>query len=532
MKQSYTKFGFAIQEDCTRSLQNLAADIKAQNFSLLILIDEYDTSLTQFFHRPEELQKFKYNSDDSIKVMSVFRNFFATLKLIVQYPKIYLFIAGVSPQSLNDFTSGFNIGYYLGEQDEYAGILGYPEEFVMKGIMWLNIPEPFQEAVLNKLKEDNNGYQYAYAPEIKSVYNPAKINYCFLMMQNKLKKDYIKNEKDLKRFMKFLFDFAKNKDSRPAGSTLDSLTLIKDVDKILFKILNNPKLCLMEKISRPSLSFWDFHKETQVISYLYYCGALTYAPYSEEEDTCITSYVKIPNKCAEKEYFARLKDKIQQTITNKIETALKMLFNNNEISYLLNVLEDFFLENTKNPDIAQSREDGLDWSIYILLKTHLGNQIERQMALNNKKLNKTFYDDLMIFPSSHPKKMFLIEEKNIAFTNLTTGLINYFKNTNNNYPELSSKSWETLFKVYNQIFFKEKLPNDVIAEIEVEYYDSQIKNIQKIIFNKLVENAKKQVKDYATIISQLHQFKDKEIIKFVVIRCGPSKLIGYKVEGL
>ena len=280
MKQSYTKFGFAIQEDCTRSLQNLAADIKAQNFSLLILIDEYDTSLTQFFHRPEELQKFKYNSDDSIKVMSVFRNFFATLKLIVQYPKIYLFIAGVSPQSLNDFTSGFNIGYYLGEQDEYAGILGYPEEFVMKGIMWLNIPEPFQEAVLNKLKEDNNGYQYAYAPEIKSVYNPAKINYCFLMMQNKLKKDYIKNEKDLKRFMKFLFDFAKNKDSRPAGSTLDSLTLIKDVDKILFKILNNPKLCLMEKISRPSLSFWDFHKETQVISYLYYCGALTYAPYS------------------------------------------------------------------------------------------------------------------------------------------------------------------------------------------------------------------------------------------------------------
>lgn len=328
--------------------------------------------------------------------------------------------------------------------------------------------------------------------------------------------------------MKLLFEFPENGNTRPAESTLSSLSKINNVDKIIFKILNNSnKLDLNEAIEGPHLSYWNFNEEIQIISYLYYYGALTYAPYSDDE---VYKYsVKIPNKCAEKEYFDKLKGQIEQNTKNKIETALKILFNDNDITPLLEEIEQFFRDNTMSPDVAQSREDGMDWSIYILLKTHLEKQIERHTTLKKPNDYKTFYDDLIIFPDSHPQKIFLFEEKNIPFTNMTMSLIKYFQGKKN-YPELNQKSWEKLFEVHKQIFFTDKLSNDEFAQIDIQYYDQESQKKKTISFANLVEEAKQQIKEYAKLITETPHFKGKEIIKFVVIRCGPSKLFGYKIE--
>ena len=50
---------FCIEKDYTITLQNLAAKIQSKKSSLLILIDEYDSSITKFFNKPEEIEKFK-----------------------------------------------------------------------------------------------------------------------------------------------------------------------------------------------------------------------------------------------------------------------------------------------------------------------------------------------------------------------------------------------------------------------------------------------------------------------------------------
>ena len=131
------------------------------------------------------MEKMKY---DPVKVQDtvlVFRRFFQTLKAILKNTFVYLFMTGISPQSLNDFTSGFNVGLVIGEDIDDSSILGYPEEFVKKGITLLGIPESLHDNVLNKLKEDNNGYRYCYSIDIDTVYNPAKINYCFKKMQKR-----------------------------------------------------------------------------------------------------------------------------------------------------------------------------------------------------------------------------------------------------------------------------------------------------------------------------------------------------------
>ena len=375
---------------------------------------------------------------------------------------------------------------------DFAEILGYPETTVNDGLVKLKIPQAFFQAVLKKLQEDNNGYRYSYQNKVTSVYNPAKINYCFFNMQETLKREEVKkaiSDNNLQNFMKFLFEFPENNNTRPLKSTLSALCKIKNSDKIIFKILNNSnKLDLKEAIDGPHLSYWDFTEEIQLISYLYYSGALTYAPYSLSDQYVCS--VKIPNKCAEREYFDILKCKIEESTNRKMEIALKNLFDNDDISPLLNEIEQFYIENTKTPDIAQSREDGTDWSIYILLKNYLGKQIERQTSLKNVDDHfKTFYDDLRILPSSHPQKIFLIEEKNISFDKMTMGLNNYFIQKEI-YPELVEKSWEKLFEVYKKLFFDEKLKlsEDQLSQINIQHYDIVSQEEVKISFaNYLVE---------------------------------------------
>ena len=533
-KKSENLSKFIREKDCTITLENLAEEIQSINSSLLILIDEYDSSITRFFNQSNEMEKLKYkNNNESEKAMTSFRRFFATLKLISNSKKIYIFITGVSPQSLSDFTSGFNVGTDISGRSEFSEILGYPETTVTEGLHKLKIPKEFFEPVLNKLRKDNNGYRYAYEEKINSVYNPSKINYCFQNMQINLRKDNVKkaiHEKNLEEFMKCLFRFPENSNTRPAESTLRSLCAIKKADEIIFKILNNSnQLNLNYRITGPHSSYWDFEEECQLISYLYYCGALTYAPFSEGNHECS---VIIPNQCAEKEYFDKLREKINSTTKDTIKNALNKLFTDDDITLLVNEIDNFFKENSKTPDIVQSKEDGMEWSIFILLKICLQDQIVRQMDLKQYPNDfKTFYDDLVIFPSSHPNKIFAIELKNIPFLSLTVGLTKYFKDTNQNFPDLMQKSWDKLAAVYKEIVYdKNLLTENVLSTIEFQYYDvEEKKNVTKS-YEKFLQMAKKQIIGYAKMISEKPENQGKEIIKFVIVRCGPSKIFGYKVE--
>ena len=78
--------------------------------------------------------------------------------------------------------------------------------------------------------------------------------------------------------MKFLFKFFENSNTRPPSC---ALCKIENSDKIIFKILNiSNKLDLTQAIDGPHQSYLNLTEEIQLISFLYYCGALTYAPYT------------------------------------------------------------------------------------------------------------------------------------------------------------------------------------------------------------------------------------------------------------
>lgn len=530
LKTKYPKFLFEIQKNCEMTLEEMQDSAEDKGFKVLILIDEYDASLNRLLSRSEEIKKLKFNPTESDNVSLPFRNFFSALKAILQNSdNFYLVFTGLSPQSLNDFTSGFNIGKNIGAEKNYADMLGYPEKFVEEGIQKLNLPSDFSDSILKKLRDENNGYIYFYHPDTISLYNPAKINYALAHIQQNLQDNAVQNvikNKNMKEFMFWIFNYWENKDTKPADSVLTYLTNVENLDNFLWKVLNPyQSLKLSKNICGPDLSFWNFNDEDQLISFLFYHGALTYAPVQTDSTEELQYFVRIPNKCAEMEYFDRLRKKVK--LNANVE--LYELFQQNNISPLLLKIEAYMKENSKVPDIAQSKEDGLDWCIYTFLKLEIFDQVERQYAI--KFPGKTFYADIVIFPKAFSNKIFVVEEKSVPFIKMAKPLQKYINEKypgENKYLGLNSNDWRFLSQAYNQFFHEDNAWREEMNEIMVEIYNSSLKKTTHMTIDTIINEAKAQVKLYGSKLKG--EFPEKEIVKFVVIRLGPSKLISYSVD--
>jgi len=301
-----------LQSDSCLSLFSLDCEMQKAKKSLLILIDEYDSAITRFFNRLSEMAKLQCKKNEDSDFMNYFRQIFIQLKtLVTNNSNFYIFLTGVSPQALNDFTSGFNIGLSIGELFNCANILGYPEEQITEGLKLIRIPNEFKPIVLNKLRDENNGHRYYYGRlEQKSVYNPSKINFCFYNMKN-LMDCVIENNvkfKDSEDFLNFIFEFPNNVNLNPAESVLMSLMEVPKIEDILIKFINCENCVAIEENLRGPhlLSYWNFNNLNQVMSYLFYLGALTYAPYQTSEKS--KKFLKIPNSNAQVEYLDVIKN--------------------------------------------------------------------------------------------------------------------------------------------------------------------------------------------------------------------------------
>ncbi len=126
---------------------------------LYVLIDEYDTFVTTVLaHRDAETASRLLTHGD------VYRNFFATLKAGTSDGLERLFMTGVTPVSLDDVTSGFNIARHLSLDERYHEMLGFTEPEV-RGLL-----ETYREcgafsqdvdAALEMMREWYGGYRFA-----------------------------------------------------------------------------------------------------------------------------------------------------------------------------------------------------------------------------------------------------------------------------------------------------------------------------------------------------------------------------------
>ena len=161
----------------TGQLNELFLYANDHGISLYVLIDEYDNfANTVLAHHGEEAyQAFTHGG-------GFYRNFFATLKDGAGYSDgglERLFITGVSPITMDDVTSGFNIGSNISLEPKFDQMLGFTEEEVRKLLEMYRDHGVFNqdvEAALDVMGEWYNGYRFAKNAE-DDLYNTDMVLY-------------------------------------------------------------------------------------------------------------------------------------------------------------------------------------------------------------------------------------------------------------------------------------------------------------------------------------------------------------------
>ena len=143
-------------------LQELFAYAGEHGIPLYMLIDEYDNFANSVLaHRGREAyESFTHGG-------GFYRNFFATLKAGAGEEGgglDRLFITGVSPITMDDVTSGFNIGRNITLKPEFNGMLGFTEPEVRSLLELYRDRGAFNQdvdAALDVMREWYNGYRFA-----------------------------------------------------------------------------------------------------------------------------------------------------------------------------------------------------------------------------------------------------------------------------------------------------------------------------------------------------------------------------------
>ncbi len=142
---------------------------------LYILIDEYDNfANTILAHQgADAYHAFTHGG-------GFYRNFFATLKAGTENGSVErLFVTGVSPVTMDDVTSGFNIGSNLSLQPAFNEMLGFTEDEVRRLVDTyrnLGVFDQDVTAAMDTMSEWYDGYRFATAAD-NVVYNTDMVLY-------------------------------------------------------------------------------------------------------------------------------------------------------------------------------------------------------------------------------------------------------------------------------------------------------------------------------------------------------------------
>ena len=157
-------------------LNQLFAYARERGIPLYVLIDEYDNfANTILAHRGEaSYRAFTHGG-------GFYRNFFATLKGGAGQGGGLerLFVTGVSPVTLDDVTSGFNIARNLSLHPDFNELLGFTEAEVLRLLRTYRDHGAFSQdvdAAMGVMREWYNGYRFTSGAET-DVYNTDMVLY-------------------------------------------------------------------------------------------------------------------------------------------------------------------------------------------------------------------------------------------------------------------------------------------------------------------------------------------------------------------
>ena len=193
---------------CGEKLNELTASLKGTGIKLYVIIDEYDNFANTILANSRDNYEALCHGD------GFFKQFFTVLKSATtgtDAPITRMFITGVTPLTMDDVTSGFNIGANISMEPMFAPLTGFTQQDLREMLEYYRANAGFAFDVDKVYRTMNDWYDhYRFSPDtdvdgqvVPSVANPTLVWYFmryFLqnhkappqLIDTNLKMDYLK----------------------------------------------------------------------------------------------------------------------------------------------------------------------------------------------------------------------------------------------------------------------------------------------------------------------------------------------------
>ncbi|MEA3315961.1 MAG: AAA family ATPase [Campylobacterota bacterium] len=371
-------------------LDSLFRYLQENRLELMILIDEYDNFTNKLFLR-EKNDYLDLISDETAS----FKQFFTILKTATDMensPLKRMFITGVTPMTMFDVTSGFNIGSNISLYPELNDMVGFNEDEVDKILNYYKI-----DIDIDILKEWYNNYNFSEDTEQK-VFNTDMILYFINKYQinNKLPKEMI--------------DINVRSDYSKLRNIIYTNKKLNGNFKVLQTLIAGDSVSVTNLVQ--DFSALNLEKSNNFKSLMFYLGLVTI--HSRELDLNLI----IPNETVKRIDIDFLKDtleleKVFKLNTDKIEEYLKNFALDGDLE-IFKYLALMIKENTgirdyiyKEQNVKSMYMAYLSLTPYYIIKSEL-------------ELNKGFADILIKPFNPYVKYIGLLEFKYIKITDKIT----------------------------------------------------------------------------------------------------------------
>lgn len=316
---------------CDEALTTLEFLMQNSPQKIYIMIDEYDNFANTLFSTDEDAYKNLTHGD------GFFRLFFNVLKGMTTDNNAAVervFITGVSPLTLSDVTSGFNIAANLSIESNFNEVMGFSESEV--------------RAMLEYYREETGVFKHS-VDELITIMKTHYDNYCF-------SSDMVENERVFNSDMVLYFVSKYSAKGRIPEKLVDSnvstdffkmekmVKIEKDFgekSEIILNIINTGKTFFD---LNPEFAIAELSKPSNLKSLLYYMGLLSYGIDEEGRHIFI-----VPNYTVRQQYCRYMADCYNQTIGWRTDSAKldylweKLVFKGDckpFITYIASVMKD------------------------------------------------------------------------------------------------------------------------------------------------------------------------------------------------
>ncbi|CAI2182790.1 15393_t:CDS:2 [Funneliformis geosporum] len=506
-------FRVAGEKDALVNFRMLLDAVELSDKKLYIYIDEYDGSMNEALKNKTLFQALtnhhKNEGDSKIALMeNSFKQFFSILKTACDEGIARVFLTGVTPVIMAEFTSGFNISEDLTLEEEFWDLYGFKKsevEFLLDKAFGNNLSDNIKKEIMSWLKEENNGY-FFHRNQPEGIFNTARVMYCIRKLMKQKKK--LDDSWDSSVILNTLLNFPPDPQTLPAQTTLDL-------------IVNNPlgKSILTEALSRSPLNSTDGIEQrfrltnirelvtdrTPLLSFMFYTGAITYQP--NTSPASLQHNFRIPNRVAEREFITealKIYDWQKEDLI-PVRDSLQILEAKYDIEPLCRFIEGVLLKPLKDNSIKHSNEEALKQAFMDTLILTIRADIEPEFQVYSQSSN--FGGKAIDLVKTSTGKMIAIEFDNIKMENVKL--------------DGARGSWQKATEVSRSLLEKSE---DEILSLEIkDIYRPNQKTVREALESKI----KNKSNEYLDSLKKQHNVELS--CMFIVLRVGLHRLISRRV---